>query len=165
VLSRLAEVEEIVAEIGQLQAAMLRSSRPTTALDAKFSAEYTIACALLRGHVDLQDLTDASVNEADVQQLLRQVRVVTVTERDEEEPLFSPRDYLTVRLRDGTQLRAQPVRRALGHASRPIGDPELRAKFMACASLAMDGDAAQSWWQAAMARADAQVRWPTNQSP
>lgn len=157
---RLDDVEEIVAEIGELQAAMLRSSRPTTALDAKFSAEFTIACALARGHVDLQDLTEAGVNADDVQALLRKVRVVALSERDPLEPLFSPEDRLTVRLRDGTTVPAKPVHRALGHASRPIGEPELRAKFMACAGLALDAAAAARWWDAAMAPLDARVRWP-----
>jgi 2-methylcitrate dehydratase PrpD len=159
-LPHLAEVEEIVAEIGELQAAMLRSSRPTTALDAKFSAEFTIACALARGHVDLQDLTDTGVNEAEVQSLLRKVRLVPQQARDAEEPLFSPEDRLTVRLRDGTQLDADPVHRALGHASRPIGEAELRAKFFSCAGFAMEEAQSARWWDAATAPLDAPIRWP-----
>ncbi|MDB5900140.1 MAG: MmgE/PrpD family protein [Ramlibacter sp.] len=155
-----ADIEEVVAEMGELQLAMLRSSRPQTALDAKFSAEFTIACALARGHVDLHDLTDASVQQADVQQLLRKVRLVAVPQRDSQEPLFSPADVLTVRLRDGTALQAQPVQRALGHATRPIGEAELREKFIACATAAMDAAGADRWWNAAMAPLQAQVRWP-----
>jgi 2-methylcitrate dehydratase PrpD len=158
--SRIDEIEAIDAEIGELQAAMLRSSRPATGLDAKFSAEFTIACALLRGHVDLQDLTDTQVTREDVQQLLRKVRVIALSERDAEEPLFSPEDRLTVRLRDGRTLRSEPVRRALGHASRPIDTAALRAKFLACATVAMDADAAARWWEAAMAAPEAPVRWP-----
>lgn len=157
---RLDEIEEIVAEIGQLQAAMLRSSRPSTALDAKFSAEFTVACALARGHVELQDFVDAHVNDSDVQLLLRKVRVVQQAERDAEEPLFSPADHLTVRLRDGSELKAAPVRRALGHASRPIGEAELRDKFNGCAAFTLDAAGAGRWWDAAMAPPQARVRWP-----
>jgi aconitate decarboxylase len=157
---RLGDVQEVVAQIGQLQAAMLRSSRPATGLDAKFSAEFTIACALVRGHVDLQDLTDARVNEPDVQQLLRKVRVLPLAERDAQEPLFSPSDVLVVRLRDGSVLKSEPVRRALGHASRPIGPAELREKFIACTLIAMHAAPAAAWWEAATAPLDAQVRWP-----
>ncbi len=80
--------------------------------------------------------------------------------RDPLEPLFSPEDRLTVRLRDGTTVPATPVRRALGHPSRPIGETELRAKFLACAGLALDAAAASRWWDAAMAPLDARVRWP-----
>jgi 2-methylcitrate dehydratase PrpD len=157
---RLGEVEEIVAEIGELQAAMLRSSRPQTGLDAKFSAEFTIACALARGHVHLQDFSDAGVNAPEVQQLLRKVRVVVLAERDAQEPLFSPEDRLAVRLRDGSQLHAQPVHRALGHASRPIGEAELRGKFMACAGIALAPGEAQAWWDAATAPLERSITWP-----
>lgn len=154
------DIEAVVAEIGELQAAMLRSGRPMTGLDAKFSAEFTIACALARGHVDLHDLTDESVRHADVQELLRKVRLVTVAECDAQEPLFSPADRLTLRLRDGSELKAQPVRRALGHATRPIGEPELRAKFMACVTPALSASAAATWWDSATAALDSPVRWP-----
>jgi aconitate decarboxylase len=157
---RTAQIEEIVAEIGQLQAAMLRSSRPVTGLDAKFSAEFTIACALARGHVDLQDLTDASVNAADVQDLLRKVRVVTQDEHDAQEPLFSPADRLSVRMRDGSVLQAAPVRRALGHASRPIGEAELRQKFLACAGTCLQPAQAQAWWDAAWTPLEKPVVFP-----
>jgi 2-methylcitrate dehydratase PrpD len=159
VAQRLEDIEEVVCEIGHLQAAMLRSSRPVTALDAKFSAEFTVACALARGHVNLQDLTDARVNEPQVQALLRKVRVVQQAERDGEEPLFSPADFLTVRLRDGSECKAEPARRALGHASRPIGEAELREKFMVCAT-GLPGDKAGRWWEAANAPLDARVAWP-----
>jgi hypothetical protein len=67
---------------------------------------------------------------------------------------------LTVRLGDGTEIAAEPVRRALGHASRPIGEAELRAKFVACARLAMDDARAARWWDAAMADPSARVAWP-----
>jgi aconitate decarboxylase len=157
-------IESVTAHIGRLQAAMLRSSRPVTGLDAKFSAEYTIACGLLRGHVDLPDLDDDSVNEADVQALLRRVRVVAVDEIDTEEPLFSPQDRLEVRFTDGRVMTAEPVHRALGHASRPIPLDALRAKFMACVRLARSEAEATTWWQAAMASSDAKVVWPAQPS-
>ena len=159
---RIEDIEEIVAEMGELQAAMLRSSRPLTALDAKFSAEFTIACALARGHVDLQDLTDENVNAADLQRLLRKVRVLTQEERDAEEPLFSPTDRLAVRLRDGSVLRAEPVRRALGHANRPIGEAELRDKFLVCAATSLPPGQAQAWWQAATAPLERPVAFPAS---
>jgi 2-methylcitrate dehydratase PrpD len=153
-------IEDVHARIGRLQAAMLRSSRPDNALDAKFSAEFTIACALLRGHVDLQDLTDAGVNEPAVQALLRRVRVEAVEAVDAEEPLFSPEDRLTVQLVDGTSIEAEPVHRALGHASRPVSTEALREKFISCARVSLPGDAAEAWWEAAMAPAGRKVAWP-----
>ena len=156
----LAEIDEVTVRIGRLQAAMLRSSRPDTPLDAKFSAEFTVACALARGHVELGDFTQERVVEPAVQSLLRKVRVQLVAEQDCDEPIFSPADQVIVRLRGGSTLEAEPVRRALGHASRPIDDAALHQKFMGCAGFALDAATARRWWDAAMAPADEPVRWP-----
>jgi len=142
-----AGIERIDVTLGTLQAAMLRSSRPETGLDAKFSAEYAMVCALARGHLGLADLTDATVNGPDVQALLRRVHVHVDEARDAEEPIFSPADHLRVTLQDGRSFDAQPVRRALGHASRPIDDAALRAKFSDCGGPA-------TWWDALMASDD-----------
>lgn len=144
---RLGDIECITIELGQLQAAMLRSARPTSGLDAKFSAEYTLACALLRGRLGLRELRDEAVNAADVQALLRRVVVIPRPEQDAEEPLFSPADLLRVQLNDGTLFEADPVRRALGHASRPIDDAALQAKFFDCGG-------SEAWWLALMASSD-----------
>src|SRR5690606_20984964 len=46
IAGRIDEIDTVTVHIGRLQAAMLRASRPGTPLDAKFSAEYTVACAL-----------------------------------------------------------------------------------------------------------------------
>jgi 2-methylcitrate dehydratase PrpD len=157
---RIGDIDSVTVSVGRLQAAMLRSSRPDTPLDARFSAEYTVACALARGHVELQDFGEDQVLEPQVQALLRKVTVHPVEEQDAEEPIFSPADRLAVRLSDGSTLKAEPVRRALGHASRPIDDASLCEKFMRCAGYALEPAAARRWWEAAMASADAQVRWP-----
>lgn len=146
-LGRLDEIEQVTIALGRLQAAMLRSPRPVTGLDAKFSAEYALACALLRGRLGLADLSDKAVNEPEVQALLRRVQVQPQDEQDPEEPLFSPADLLRVQLADGSWLAADPVRRALGHAARPIDDAALRAKFDDC------GGPPEAW-AAVMASAD-----------
>ncbi|MFO1326342.1 MAG: MmgE/PrpD family protein [Rubrivivax sp.] len=143
---RVDEIEAIEVTLGRLQAAMLRAPRPVTALDAKFSAEFAMACALSRGRLGLAELRDEVVNEPALQALLRRVQVQVDEDTDAEEPLFSPADRLRVRLRDGTTLDAEPVRRALGHASRPIDDAALHAKYRDCGGE-------DPWWQLLM-RAD-----------
>lgn len=157
---RMHDIVEATVRMGELQAAMLRSQRPRSALDAKFSAQYVVACALLRGRLTLQDLSDEAVLAEDVQQLLRRVRVVPLSARDEHEPLFSPEDRLSVRLRDGACIDGEPVRRALGHASRPVGDGELAEKFLTCARVMLDDETAQAWWRSVSAPDDCPVRWP-----
>ncbi len=141
-------IARIEVTLGTLQAAMLRNARPTTGLDAKFSAEYALACALARGRLGLAELRDEAVNAPDLQALLRRVAVRHDEARDAEEPLFSPADHLRVTLHDGRVLEAEPVRRALGHATRPIDDAALRAKFDDCGGT-------DAWWRALMQAGDA----------
>jgi 2-methylcitrate dehydratase PrpD len=147
---RLHRIERVTIAMGRLQAAMLRSSRPVTGLDAKFSAEYALACALLNGRLGLAELTDAAVNAPEVQALLRRVQVEPLSTQDAEEPLFSPADLLRVQLDDGTLLDAEPVHRALGHATRPIDDAALKAKFLDCGCT-------EAVWSALMCQDEALV--------
>lgn len=151
---RVGAIERIRVELGRLQAAMLRSSRPVTGLDAKFSAEYAMACALARGRLGLADLGDAAVNDAALQALLRRVVVQVRDETDALEPLFSPADRVCVDLIDGTRLESAPVARALGHATRPIDDAALHVKFSDCGGP-------PHWWALLMHGAPhAPPAWP-----
>lgn len=136
-------IARIEVTLGTLQAAMLRNPRPTTGLDAKFSAEYALACALARGRLGLAELRDEAVAAPDLQALLQRVQVQRDAAQDAEEPLFSPADRLRVTLHDGRVLETEPVRRALGHATRPIDDDALRAKFDDCGGSA-------AWWAVLM---------------
>jgi 2-methylcitrate dehydratase PrpD len=157
---RTTDVERVIVHLGRLQVAMLRSSRPNNGLDARFSAEYAIACMLLRGQVKLADLEDGLVNEPAVQALLRKVSVQVDDSADEIEPLFSPADQVEVVLRDGTRLASERVARALGHATRPIDVAALRAKFDDCASRSVDAALAARLWTRVMHTGDEErVTW------
>lgn len=146
VAQALDQITRIDVHIGHLQAAMLRASRPRTGLDAKFSAEFAVACALARGGVGLGDLSDARVCEPDVQALIPRVHVHPQTESDPEDPLFSPADHVRLSFADGRTVTSDPVTRPRGHHSRPLDDAELRAKFMDCAQPAIGARAASAWW-------------------
>jgi 2-methylcitrate dehydratase PrpD len=132
-------IKEIELKIGKLQAGVLRHSRPQTGLDAKFSAEFAAACALLAGRVGLAELTDDFVRSARVQALLPKVRVTTVDDPDPDEPLFAKSDVARVTLADDRVLSGEPVSYALGHARNPIGLEELRAKFDDCVGAGLPG--------------------------
>ncbi len=131
------KIKEIELSIGRLQAGMLRHSRPQNALDAKFSAEFAAASALVAGRVGLAELSDGFVRSGPVQQLLAKVKVLPVDDPDPEEPLFSRSDLVRVTLADGTVLAGEPVRRARGHARNPVTLDELRAKFVDCVGGAL----------------------------
>ncbi len=131
------DIAEIEVTLGRVQSGMLRQHAPRTALDAKFSAEFAVACAILAGRVGMAELNDAFVADAAVQSLMRKVRVDSVEETDPEDPLFSPADKVRFMLCDGTALDSDPVRRARGHAHNPIGMDDLRAKFTDCVGAAL----------------------------
>ena len=151
VKDRLDGIDEVVVEIGQLQADMLRSARPDNVLDARFSAQFAMASALQRGRLGLSELTGAYVNSASIQAMIGKVRISAIDEHDPADPLFSPFDRVSVRFAGGEQRRSAPVRHARGHALRPIDLQALRVKFMDCAGPAIGEAAAGDWWRALMA--------------
>jgi 2-methylcitrate dehydratase PrpD len=131
------KITEIELSIGKFQAGMLRHSRPQNALDAKFSAEFAAASAVVAGRVGLAELRDEFVRSAPVQALFPRVKVTAVDDPDPDEPLFSRSDSVRVTLADGTVLAGEPVRHAKGHARNPVGMDELRLKFEDCVGKAL----------------------------
>jgi 2-methylcitrate dehydratase PrpD len=126
---------EVVARPGGL--APLIHHRPADGLQAKFSLEYAVAAALLDGHVRVASFTDERVQRADVQQLLRRVEVTAA-----DVPPTGPSAWgsafpavVTVRRRNGEALTRR-ADHAAGHATRPVTDEQLRAKFADCLAAA-----------------------------
>jgi aconitate decarboxylase len=146
VLRHSSEMSEIIVTLGHLQAAMLRSARPVTSLDAKFSIQFVLACALLRGKVGLTELETPHVLSEDIQSLLRLVRVEVTQEQDADDALFSPADQVQVRFVDGRSKTSSPIRLAKGHAHHPLSDQELRLKFMDCSQAALGQHRASELW-------------------
>lgn len=135
-----ADIVEIEAAMGREQVALLRQHSPQNALDAKFSAEFVVASAIVANRVGMAQLTDLFVGSDAIQSLMPKVRVVAVDDADPEDPIFSRFDQVRVRLRDGTTLQSAPVRYARGHARNPLGVEELRAKFDDCVGNALGPD-------------------------
>src|SRR5262245_10383636 len=126
------DLVSVEVPVGRLQAAMLRHSSPQSALDAKFSAQFAMAAALISRQVGLAELTDAYVQREDVQALMRKVSVTSTDEADAETPLFAPHDQVFLGLKNGETLATRAVRYPKGHARNPLSLEELRAKFDEC---------------------------------
>jgi 2-methylcitrate dehydratase PrpD len=98
---------------------------PQTDYDAKFSLPYTVACMLVRGHVDLDDFTPTAIADRTVLALAQRVECVPDPQAD------YPRTFpgrLRMTLRDGRVLeRDEPLNR--GSAERPLSDDDVAAKF------------------------------------
>ena len=145
-VDQLQDIARIDIQMGILQAKMLRGHLATMPLDAKFSAEFAVACALIHGHVNLTDLVAQVVNDDRIQHLMRKVVITTDDRHDAEEPLFSPFDTLSIKLFNATEISANPIRRAMGHSTNPMSDIEMKDKFFACAGLALSTPQVHDWW-------------------
>ena len=127
-----AQVRQVRVTIGPAQASMLRNRRPQTGLEAKFSAEFAIASALVDRQVGLAQLTDSFVARADVRELLDKV-VVDITHRpDPLDPAFSYADRVVIELNDGRSFDSGEIRFARGSAKLPLTAAALRTKFLDC---------------------------------
>jgi len=110
----------------------LRAARPTSGTEAKFSLEYTLAAAYLRGPLTLGDFSDEAFEDPSVQALM-----ASVTIGESAQPPIGPADisrgYAAVELTfaDDTVQSAR-VDVTHGLSSDPLTDDELRAKFDDC---------------------------------
>jgi 2-methylcitrate dehydratase PrpD len=127
---RAEEVEHVEVRMSQEHATVLRNHRPSTGLEAKFSIEFAMACALVAGRAGLTELTDDFVQQALVQRVIERVHVTPIPADDPETPAAAYADQVIVTVRDGKRLAADPVHQALGHAQRPMDRLQLQAKFV-----------------------------------
>lgn len=123
-------VQRVDVRMSREHATVLRNHKPTTALSAKFSIEFAMACALVAGKVSLVELTDDFVSQPLVQQLIERVRVTTIPADDPETPAAAWADQVIVTLQEGQVIEGEPVHQALGHADRPLSAQDLRGKFL-----------------------------------
>ena len=135
------DIATVEVRIGQLQSTMLHSHRPTTALEAKFSAEFAAASALIAGSVGMAQLDKDFVMRPDIQILMAKTKRHIHTEIAV--PPFSPTDQASVTLTDGTVIDGEPVSDATGSRHKPPSQAEAKAKFIDTASLALNRERAE----------------------
>ncbi|MBC5781480.1 MmgE/PrpD family protein [Ramlibacter sp. USB13] len=133
-------VREVRAAIGVTQDSMLRNHDPRTGLEAKFSLEFAVAAGLAVRKVGLAELQDAFVRRADVQALMRKVRITTVDTVCPHEPTLSLSDRVVVEMDDGRVFDSGDIEETRGGLARPLLPGELESKFMDCtAASGVDG--------------------------
>lgn len=128
-------VTRIVATISRRNAIVLRNHAPRTGLEARFSMEFAMACALVAARVTLIELNDEMVLRDDVQQLMRAVHVECV---DAELPAsgYAPYDFVVVETRSGNTFRSRDVEYAKGAFEDPLDTAALKTKFVTCVESA-----------------------------
>lgn len=123
-------VADVECRVNPQKVAYLDRPSVHEGLEAKFSIQYCVAAALLHGKVGLSQFADDNVRRADVQALMRKVRVVPGVDLDG----FA--SEVSVRSDDGrTCSSSLPEPR--GSASSPLTEDELLGKFIDCATVSM----------------------------
>lgn len=125
-------VARVEVRLSEEHALALRNHAPRTALAAKFSIEFAVACALVAKKVGLGELSDEFVLRADVQALFSRVQVTICKQYDPQTPGAAWADQVTLQLTDGTLLHSENVQHARGHALLPLKPSDLRRKFIDC---------------------------------
>ena len=115
---------------------------PRDEMEARFSMNYCLAVALLHDRLTLGDFTPEAVSRPDVRALLPLTRMTTYSEDYERATPGRLPHELTLRLRDGTELRAARVA-AKGTLAFPLDEADRQNKFFDCAARAISLPSAQ----------------------
>lgn len=126
------DVRKVSVHFSSLTSNVLRNRQPDTGLAAKFSMEFAMASALIAHRVSLAELTDPFVQRKDVQDMMRLVERDLTDETDAANPGAAPWEQVKIELASGQVLESERVRRARGHAERPLTDSQLHEKFVDC---------------------------------
>ena len=113
---------------------ILVHSRPTTALEGKFSIEFCVAIALIDGEVSLKQFSDRIVRDSAVQELIQKVRYVHPPEMGS--GLNNLKGEIVVRLKNG-KVYSRRVNIARGDPRNPLNKDEVISKYRDCVSLSL----------------------------
>ena len=131
------DVDRINVSTGEMQMRMLRNDRPKSAIEAKFSMEFAMACAVVARSVGLSQLSDGFVASEAVQHLIPRVSITTTTETLDGSA-FAASEMVTIKTNAGNILPSQSVVHARGSAQLPLTRNELFAKFADCLGAEFD---------------------------
>lgn len=106
---------------------------PTRPQHAHFSLYYTLASALLRGHVALEDFTSEAVNDEKIRSLIEKIHV----EVDENLPMLLP-GIIRIRMKDGREVSAYEEHMQ-GSAELPLRYEEIMEKAVKCFAFGRAG--------------------------
>lgn len=105
---------------------------PKTPIDAKFSIQFCVATALIKGFVDLSSFGEGELERRDISLLAQRISFEEISSWTLDDATSAEIEIVQ---RDGTILRTS-VAKALGHPENPLGNNALVEKFAACAAFA-----------------------------
>lgn len=111
--------------------------RPVTPLQAKFSQEYCVAAALVRGKLGLHEFTFEALKDPTIQAVLHKTEAAVHPElRGADSVTFSSPAIVEVETKDGKILR-KLVREMKGHPKNPLSEADIQEKFIECAATVL----------------------------
>jgi len=125
-------IRNIEVRISKEHAIVLRNHDPKTALEAKFSIEFAMACALIDGCVGLAQLTDESVLRPRIQALMKKVQISFTQEYDPQAVGWAMHDTVLLHTSDSKVIQSDSIRYAQGHEKYPLSPALIEEKFMDC---------------------------------
>jgi len=123
------QIASVICHVSWKQAQILRFSNPKNGSEAKFSMQYCMSTALLKGQLTLEDFRDEMVLDPKVQDLLAKIRLVHSRERLQG---ADSAQEVIVKLKDGREC-SHHVKEPKGDPKNPMTDDELFEKFRDCA--------------------------------
>jgi len=135
------QVERIDVGVNSHVPNALIHTRPTTALEGKFSLQFQMAIGVLERRAGIAQFVDAKVRESRTRALMERVRVY-VDPKIEALGYNEMRMKVDLTLNDGRRLSGY-ADKAKGHPRKPMSRDDLREKFMDCAVLVMLGGQAE----------------------
>jgi 2-methylcitrate dehydratase PrpD len=106
---------------------------PQTPLQAKFSQEYCLAAALVRGKLGIGEFNFESVNDAAIRDVMRRIEARVHPDLSKTDSVaFSSPAIVEVETRDG-RVHKRAVREMKGHPKNPLTASDIESKFRECA--------------------------------
>ncbi len=136
------QIERIDVGVNSHVPNALIHTRPTTALQGKFSLQFQMAIGVLDRAAGIAQFADARVADPRTRALMERVHV-HVDPEIEALGYNEIRMTVAITLKDGRKLTGR-ADAAKGHPRKPMTRDDLKAKFMDCAALVMPRDRAES---------------------
>ena len=128
-------MKSVTVSTSRRNATVLRNNRPQTGLEAKFSMQFAMACAIVAKRAGLAELTDAFVLRKDIQALMPRVHIEVDDREDPARPGHAPYDLVVVETMDGRRLESARITHERGSANLPLSAEELWTKFESCLAV------------------------------
>jgi 2-methylcitrate dehydratase PrpD len=124
------DVAEVLVQAHPLHIKVLPYEEPKSGLEGKFSMQYSLASALLYGKAGLNEYADKKVLDPKAREFTRRVKVTAIPGTTIDDYTHChPGQLVTVRMKNGIEY-SHDVGRPKGHASNPVTQDEIAAKFL-----------------------------------